>query len=640
LTLERLFEPLELGSTTLACRIVSSSHQTMLTRRQLVTEELIAYHEARARGGVGLIILEAAAIEPGGVVTDATMAGYAPETVEGWHKLGAMAHRYGTRMFVQLAHGGRESFTDGPRPVVASSAAVPSLRYHTEPRALTTGEVEGLIEAFATCAATAASAELDGIELSASHGYLLEQFFTPGLNNRSDRFAEPARFLIEAIEAVRANAGDLTVGVRFTAASAAAPAIAREVAGSVDFLHTTTGDSSTFDGCIDIVPLAPTPLNVIAAQSGPFRGLGPPLIATGRIIDPVDADAIIGRGDADAVGMNRALITDPDLAMKARTGALHSVVRCIGCNVCIEHYHAHSPIACAQNPRTGRELTLPRPEAASRRVTVAVVGGGPAGLAAAAEAAAAGHEVVLFEASQQLGGQVLLAGRGPGHAELCESLLRNYRHLLDHPNVQIELGVRADVDVVRDAACDAVIVATGARPYVPPFELEDVSLLSAWEVLRGARPTGRVVIADWGGDAVALDCAEALARDGVEVTLATGALTAGETLHQYLRNAYLGRLHRAGVRLVHHEELTGACAGRILFRNVFAPDLSSKLEADVLIYSLGRVPDDELTLSLEASGITCRPAGDCLSPRGIEEAVLEGTLAARELVITSVKAPA
>ena len=166
-----------------------------------------------------------------------------------------------------------------------------------------------------------------------------------------------------------------------------------------------------------------------------------------------------------------------------------------------------------------------------------MAGGGPAGLAAAAEAAAAGHDVVLFEASPQLGGQVWLAGNAPGHRELCESLLRNYRNMLDRPNVRIELGVAADVDTLRQAACDAVVVATGARPYVPPFALADVEVLSAWEVLGGVRPAGRVVIAEWGGDAIALDCAELLAAEGLEVTLATGAVTAGEHLHQYMRNA-------------------------------------------------------------------------------------------------------
>jgi pyruvate/2-oxoglutarate dehydrogenase complex dihydrolipoamide dehydrogenase (E3) component len=263
-------------------------------------------------------------------------------------------------------------------------------------------------------------------------------------------------------------------------------------------------------------------------------------------------------------------------------------------------------------------------------------------LAAASEAAAAGHDVTLFEASGQLGGQVWLAGRAPGHRELCESLLRNYRNQLDRPNVQIELGVTADIDTIREAGCETVVVATGARPYMPPFALAGLeAVLSAWDVLRGSRPGDRVVIADWGGDAIALDCAELLAAEGVEVTLATGALTAGERLHQYLRNAYLGRLHRAGVRLVHHQELIGAAGGRIRFRNVFAPELTYELEGEVLIHSLGRAPEDELTVSLREHGIDCRAIGDCQSPRAIEEAVLEGTRAARELVAaSSVKTPA
>ena len=207
-----------------------------------------------------------------------------------------------------------------------------------------------------------------------------------------------------------------------------------------------------------------------------------------------------------------------------------------------------------------------------------------------------------------------MAGIAPGHAELASTMLRNFARMLDHPNVEIRFGVRADVATIRDAGGDCVVVATGARPYVGAEGLHAVEVLTAWEVLDGARRPGRVVIADWGGDVVALDCAEMLASEGADVTLVTSGYVAGETLHQYIRTAYLGRLHRCGVRLAPHWSLASSADGRVRFRNVFAEELETEFEAGVLVISHGRVPDDGLSLALTDEGIPHRTVGDCRSP--------------------------
>jgi pyruvate/2-oxoglutarate dehydrogenase complex dihydrolipoamide dehydrogenase (E3) component len=252
-----------------------------------------------------------------------------------------------------------------------------------------------------------------------------------------------------------------------------------------------------------------------------------------------------------------------------------------------------------------------------------VVGAGPAGLAAAAEARACGHDVVLLERAEAIGGQVRLAGVAPAHRELAASLVANYAARLD--GVDVRLGMDADAALVSGLAPDLVVLATGARPAPPRHRIEGVEVLQAWDVLAGARPGGRVVNADWGGDEAALDCAELLAAEGRDVTLAVGALTPGQTLHQYVRNSYIARLSRAGVRIEHYAGLEGAWDGAVRLRNVFAPELETAVAADSLVLSLGRVPADELTDALPGAGT----AGDCRSPRSIEEAVLEGTLAVR-----------
>jgi len=637
--LDHLFSPLAVGPAELPCRIVSTAHQTTLVHDHLPTDDFVAYQRARARGGTGLIVMEAVAIAPSGLLTAHTIGGYLDGMVDGYRRVAAAVQGQGTKLFVQLFHGGREAIASAPRPVVVSASALPSQRFHTEPRALRTGEVEHLVDGYPRCAAIAAAAGLDGIEVSAAHGYLLEQFFRPGWNRRDDRYAQPARLATEVLEAVRAAAPELALGVRLSADSAAARAVAPALAPLVDYIGLAVGNSATFDGCSGIVPPPPAPRNLIADLTEPFK-LGPPLIATTRVVDPIDADALIARGAADAFGMNRALITDPDMPRKARAGRTDEVVRCIGCNACIAHYHAETPIRCAQNPRTGRERTLPRPVAAARPLRVVVVGAGPAGLAAAAEAGAAQHDVVVLERAAAIGGQVRLAGRAPGHRELAESLARNYAAQLDRPNVELRLDTEADAATIAGLEPGLVVVAAGARPAPPRQPLDGVEVVQVWDALAGARPAGRIVIADWGGDAAALDCAELLASEGRDVTLAVAGATPGETLHQYARNGYIARLCRAGVRIEHYLGLEGAADGLVRFRNVFAPDLRTEIAADALLVALGRVPDEALADALRAhGGFAVEEAGDCRSPRGIEEAVLEGTLAARRALTASDREP-
>lgn len=625
--LEHLFSPLRVGPVELQNRIASTAHQTTLVEDHLPTDEFVAYHEARARGGVGLIVLEATAVDESGVLTGHTLAGFREEIVPGLRRVAQAVRAHGTALFLQLLHGGRERIASAPRPPALAPSPVPSLRFHVEPRQLSHEQIASIVEGYGQAAANTAAAGLDGIEISGAHNYLVAQFFTPELNRRDDEWAEPASFLLAVLDEVRASASGLAVGVRLSADSEAAKAVAGKIADRVDYLGLALGESSTYVGSTGIVPPPPVSENAIASLTAPFK-VGPPLLATSRIVDPVEADRLIGEGRCDAVGMTRALIADPDMPRKAREGRLEDVLRCIGCNACIAHYHAGTPIACAQNPRTGRERILAAPEPAVERRRIVVVGGGPAGLAAAAEAAAAGHDVIVLERGGRIGGQITLAGSAPMHEEVARSLRRNYERLLEA--VDVRLATEADEERVSALEPDAVVLATGARPYEPGVSLSGVEAVQAWDILAGPCPRGhRVVIADWGGDAAGLAAADLLGAAGNEVTLAIGSAALGESLHQYQRNVYAARLYRAGIRLDHHLELAGARNGRIHFRNVFAPDVETSLVADLLVLALGRVPEDALAARLAAAGHLVLEAGDCLSPRGLEEAILEGTLAAR-----------
>lgn len=244
--------------------------------------------------------------------------------------------------------------------------------------------------------------------------------------------------------------------------------------------------------------------------------------------------------------------------------------------------------------------------------------------------------MVVLEREERIGGQLALAGAAPMHEEVARSLTRNYARLLE--GVDLRLGTEAGAEMVASLQPDVVVVATGARPYVPEAGLARVRTVQAWDVLDGYAAAGqRAVVADWGGDASGLAAADLLAAAGVQVTLALGSAAFGEALHQYQRNLYAQRLYRAGVVIRQHLDLIETAPWGVRFRNLFARELEETIAADLLVLALGRVPERALADELRALGLSVQEAGDCLSPRSAEEAVLEGTFAVAAPSVTKIR---
>jgi 2,4-dienoyl-CoA reductase-like NADH-dependent reductase (Old Yellow Enzyme family)/thioredoxin reductase len=638
--LERLFSPLRLGPIELRNRVVSTSHQTSLVHDHLPTADLIAYHRARAAGGAGLIVVEATAVHPTGLLTAHTVGGYLPEIVPVWRAMSSAVQEHGARLMCQLFHGGREMIASGTRPPAVAPSSIPSARFKTEPRALTRTEIAEMLDGYRQAAAFAAEGGLDGVEVCAGFGYLPTQFLSRHANTRTDEyggsFENRFRFLREVLVAMREGFGPGgAIGCRLTDESTSdvgtdaedvlAAAEAAGADGLADYVSVTLGSSPTYRGSTWIVPPAATARNAVEQFARAVRArTSVPLIATGRVLDPADADRLIAEGVCDAVGMTRAQIADPNLARKARAG--ERITRCIGCNQgCIGHYHAGVPIACTVNPWAGYERTLPRPAPAERPGTVVVVGAGPAGCAAAAAAVARGHRAVVFERAQRPGGQIRLALPAPGHAEVAEGLVEILATWL--AGADVRYGAEASAAAVAAEAPDRVILATGAVPHRPAIGGDGVAIVDAWEALAGAAVGERVVVFDWGGDWTGLDTAETLAARGAQVRLVTSAAAFGEAVHQYQRNLYLARLDDAGVELVHHLRPMSVAPGAVMFENVFSGRTVELGGVDTLVVSAGRTAGDELYLELESAGVPVGRAGDCLGPRSFEEAIREGTLA-------------
>ncbi|WP_219416307.1 oxidoreductase [Pseudonocardia nigra] len=637
--------PLPLGARTLRNRIVSTAHQTGLVHDHLPTDDLVAYHRERARGGIGAIFLEASAVHPSGLLTPHTIGAYLPEAVPALARVADAVHEEGAALLVQLFHGGREQIAIAPKAPAVAPSAVPTTRFHVEPRALTRREIAGLVAGYGLAARHVTEAGLDGIEVSAAHAYLPAQFLASRSNVRTDEYngdlRARLRFLVEALSAVHDNT-DRPVGVRLALDEISPDGLTKDtcldVAAtlcelvSLDFVSFALGDSATYRGSAYIAPAPPVARNVVLDLLAGVRDAVPAgvaVLATTRVLELADADRAIADGLTDLVGMTRAHIADPHLVRKAVAG--ERAIPCIGCNqACIGHYHAGVPIGCVMNVRTGREAHLPQPRPSRAPRRTLVVGGGPAGVAAAHAAATAGHDVALVEREPELGGQLRLAGRAPGHRETWLRWQEWATAELKRLGVDVRLGVTAGPGDGVDEF-DHVVVATGAHPHRPPLPA-GFAVVDAWTALAdpGAVP-GPVLVADWGGEPTGLDVAEVLAAAGTAVTLAYSAPAPGEQIHQYQRNGYLARLDAAGVDLLPHLELA-ECSGDLVLRNVFS-GRTRPIDDGIrtVVVAHGREPETALWAELEPDP-RVELVGDAAGPRGLEEATLEGTMAISRVI--------
>ncbi|MNZ62898.1 putative N-methylproline demethylase [compost metagenome] len=396
--------------------------------------------------------------------------------------------------------------------------------------------------------------------------------------------------------------------------------------GQLDYVHLVAGTSASLGGAIHIVPPMAIEAAYLAPTAGSFKArLDIPLFVTGRINQPQEADIIIARGQADVCGMTRALICDPLMPNKAAAGRSDDVRACIACNqACIGHFHRGYPISCIQHPETGRELTYGQAKPAVRRKRVMVVGGGPAGMKAAAVAAQRGHEVTLFEAGSQLGGQVLLAQLLPRRSEFGGAAT-NLQREMELAGVQVQRNVRVDRALVERERPDLVILATGARPYWPPFERGgELQVVDAWQVLREEVQPGRsVLVTDWRGDWIAPGIAERLARNGHQVRLAVNGPHCGESLPLYVRDQLAGELHKLGIPVTPYARLYGCDDSTVYMMHAACGEPMLFEEVDTLVLCQGHQPVDDLGADLQGL-VEFKRIGDCLAPRTVEEAIYEG----------------
>ena len=629
------------------------AHGSAMASGGHVTERYPAYLAARARGGAGLIIMEAASVHETGVGSGRWVNIHDDSCIPGFRKVAEAVHAHGTPLFGQLYHPGRGdiagSTDDGTLGVTWAPSALMCEKSQLLPRVLTPRLIAGIVGSYGDAAARIVSAGFDGIEIMGHHAHLIAQFLCPRVNRRSDAyggsFENRLRFAREVIEEVRGRIGQRPLGLRLSGredrSEGMAPedtiAVAQAVdeLGMVDYFSINGGSCSTMDGGIQVVPPMVYAPGYTAEYAAAVRAVvGVPVLVTGRINTPQEAERILAAGQADLAGCARAMICDPEFARKTIEDRAETIRACIACNqACIGHVAKGASISCIQFPESGRETLYPLPHPRTPRpLNVMVVGGGPGGMKAAAVAAARGHRVSLHETDRRLGGLVHLAERLPDRAEFG-GLATNLEREVAEAGVAVHLGSTVTRAMVDATAPDAVILATGSRPHWPELETgEGIGIVHAWDVAAGRAEVGkRIVIADGRMDWVGTGLAEQLACEGCSVRLCTLGYMPSANIPYGVRDHWSGVLHSLGVETRTHLRLKGAADGAVFFEHASALEHAILEDVDTLIVAWGGAPVGELEIALEGWGGTLLLAGDCLAPRTAEEAVFEGMKAALAL---------
>ncbi len=642
-----LFQPTQLRGREIANRLFFPAHGTSLGEGGRVSERLIAYHEARAAGGVGMIVTEGMSMHPSFDIAAGYLLAGAPESVPGFAALAAAVQRHGCRILGQLFHPGPAMRTtpDGARRPLYSASELPLERYGAVPIAASPAWLGELAGAYGRAAGHLMEAGFDGVEILAGMGYLVAQFLNPRTNLRTDRYGgsleNRMRLLAEILAAVRRAAGGAAIlGVRIGGGGSTQDALAPgetleicralEAGGLADYINVIGGNTATARGWIEVFPpMSVPPGHVVPAAAALKRELTLPVLVAGRINQPQLAEAVLARGEADMVGAARALIADPFFAAKARQGRADDIRACIACNqACVGHRLQYFPVSCIQHPESGRELAWPhvKPAAARQRMVV-VAGGGPAGMKAAAVAAERGHRVALYEREGRLGGQALLAAALPGRAEFG-GMIANLERELALAGVRVERNACLTAQTVRALRPDVVVVATGALPRRPRFEGE-AHAVDAWAVVRGEANVGAsVLIADARNDWTGPGVAEKLAREGCRVRLAVTGIVPGQNLQDGVRDHWIGELHRLGVETIPYARLFGADGDSVYLQHTVTDEAILCEGVDTLVLAQGAASRRELAEALADWEGEVHPVGDALMPRSAEEAVLEGLQAA------------
>lgn len=581
--LDTLFSPKNIGNCQIPNRLVVPAMVTnFCTEDGLLTDRFIKYIEEKAKGGWGLIITEDYAVNENAKGYRFIPGLYNDGQIEGNKKLTQTVHQYGSKIFCQMYHPGRQSthFVNGGVQPIAPSATMDPLLQEM-PREITLEEIHQIVNDFGECARRAKESGFDGIEIHAAHGYLISEFLSPYTNKRVDEyggcFDNRARFLDEVYTAVRQAVGeDFPVIVRISVneyllggrTEAESFVLARHCEElGFDAVHISNGMYASPALRQIIAPMfTEHALNMQGAQQVKDL-LTVPVILTNRINDPRMADTLLKMGKADFIGMGRGSLADPYLPVKAQNGQFGEIRYCIGClQGCEQKLFEGTSITCLVNPRIGKEYENDlKPVQEPKKVVV--IGGGPGGLMAAETAAKLGHHVSLYEKNGDLGGQFKSAAYPIGKGELA-TLVSSLRQSLQDRNVPIHLNTEATQEVLEAEKPDAVILATGATPLTPRIPgIDGQNVVVAEDVLLGKSTVkpGPVVVC--GGGEVGGEVAQFVAESHPDVTILEMQDDILNDMMVFTRRCLLGYLQDAHVKVLTQAKVEEISQDGVTYQN-------------------------------------------------------------------------
>lgn len=660
-----LFTPLEIGNVTVRNRIFISAHSKQYGEDNMMGRRHAFYYGERAKGGTGLIVCDMLHIHhtSSSNFSKACFA-YDRKVIPGLKMVTDAVHEHGAKIFAQLVHSGCHGdggvYDDQWRPVWGVSG-IPDVSIREACKEMETEDIQELIDGFAKSAVHSKEGGFDGIELHGAHGYLINQFFSPLFNKRTDKYGgsleKRITFAIEVLDAVRKSVGpDFVVGIRISADELIPggntindyKVIAKklEETGHVDYFNVSSGTYYT--------PYIFTPPMLLPHAFRAYlaaeikRVVDVPVFTVGRIKDPLLAEKILADGQADMVGMTRAQIADPELANKAKEGRLDDIRPCLGCNQgCISRLYNQRGVTCLGNPAAGREewLGIGTIKSADKRKNVVIIGGGPAGMEAARVAAMRKHNVQLFEQKDQLGGQVNLLAKVPIRAEFAD-LIRWQVGQIEKLGVKIHLKTRIEADAIKALNPDVVIVATGSTPQRTGFTealplraempgVEQENVFSVWDVLEEKVDVKgkNVLIIDNDAAHEAYATADYIAEGGGKVQIVTRLYHAGMDLapvHDII--LYYRRLFEKGVTFIPTHLVKEIKGNKATIYNVYAPTQERTLEnIDIFVLAMGKDPNDALYKELKGTVPELYRIGDCVAPRRTQYAIWDGHMIGRKI---------